>query len=89
VTPPALRYISGTTRMPFFAKTSSASGVKRPVGGFADDPGFTLGAFSPLITFSSAAGIRISHSSSSAARESVRFVAPGKFRMLPRLFFLC
>ena len=45
-------------------------------------------AFSPSITFSSAAGIRISQSSSSASVDFSILVAPGKFNMDP-VFFRC
>ncbi len=42
---------------------------------------FTRGAFSAVNWFSSAAGIRMSHSSSSAAAVLASGVAPGKVRI--------
>ncbi len=47
---------------------------------------FILGAFSPLITFSNAAGIRISQSISSASVFLAKFLAPGKFKIEPVVF---
>ncbi len=74
--------MSGTTNVPLVEKTSSASGVKGP---FAASPiifAFMRGALSPSITFSSAAGIRMSHSSSRASVVNLRFVPPGKFNIV-------
>jgi hypothetical protein len=44
---------------------------------------FTLGALSPLITFSNAAGIKMSQSISSISLLFAKFVAPGKFNIVP------
>jgi hypothetical protein len=64
-----LIYISGTTTAPFFVRIASASGVKGPFAASAIILAFTFGAFSPLITFSQAAGIKISHANSKASED--------------------
>ena len=64
----------------------SASAVVGPFAPSAMIFARMRGAFCAVIWFSSAAGIRMSQSSSRAAPEDVRFVAPGKFRMDPVSF---
>ena len=73
--------MSGTTITPLAFKITSASGVNGP---FAASPiifALIRSALSALITFSKAAGIKISHSISNTSALFVTLVAPGKFKI--------
>ena len=69
--------------MPFSRKIGSASGVVGPLAPSRMIFALMRGAFSFVKTLSSAAGSSTSHSSSSAAAELSRLVAPGKSRIDP------
>ncbi len=87
VTPPALQRKSGMSKTLFLNRMSSASGVVGPFAASAMIFALIRDAFFVVITFSSAAGTRISHCSSSKASLVMGFV-PGNPTTLP-VFCLC
>src|SRR6266576_3142445 len=74
------------TYTPRSSRICSASAVVGPLAASARIFVRMRGAFSAVSWFSSAAGIRMSHSSSSSRWVGVRFFAPGKFRIDPVAF---
>jgi hypothetical protein len=70
VTPPALARISGTTKMFFSARMSSATMVVGPLAPSQRIRHWSCAAFLLVMTFSVAAGMRISHSRVISSAES-------------------